>query len=88
MKLALPVFPCESVAVQATVVVPIGKVLPEAGAHVSEATASSGSLAEAEYVTTAPLADVAFTVIGADANRRRRAVERNQCDVIDVLSHG
>jgi hypothetical protein len=37
-----------SVAVQVTVVVPIGKVLPEAGTQESEATASSGSVADTE----------------------------------------
>ena len=33
-KSALPVLPCESVALQVTVVVPTGKVLPDAGLHV------------------------------------------------------
>jgi hypothetical protein len=47
LKLALPVLLWVSVAVQLTVVVPIGKVKPEAGEHDCELTASSGSLAEA-----------------------------------------
>jgi hypothetical protein len=48
VKLAVLVFPCVSLAVQVTVVVPIGNVLPEAGRQLSEATASSGSVAETQ----------------------------------------
>ena len=47
LKLAVPVFPFVSVAVQLTVVIPSGKVVLESGEHDWEATASSGSLAEA-----------------------------------------
>jgi len=48
LKLAVPVLPCVSIAVQLTVVVPRGKVAPEAGEQDWELTASSGSVAEAE----------------------------------------
>jgi hypothetical protein len=44
VKLAVAVLPCVSVAVQATVVRPRGKVLPDAGAQETVA-ASSGSIA-------------------------------------------
>jgi len=47
VKLALDVLPCVSVALQPTVVVPIGKVAPEAGLHETVA-ASSGSVAVTE----------------------------------------
>ena len=47
LKLAMPVFPCVSVAVQLTVAVPKAKIAPEAGEHDWELTASSGSVAEA-----------------------------------------
>ena len=60
-KLALDEFPAVSVAVQDTVVDPIGKTLPEAGEQLTVA-ASSGSLAETEYVTTAPFDDVPLAV--------------------------
>src|ERR671922_210645 len=46
-KLAEPVLPWESVAVQVTVVVPTGKVLPDAGAHVGVIGPSTMSLAVA-----------------------------------------
>jgi len=47
LKLAVPIFPFVSVAVQLTAVVPRGKVAPESGEHDWDSTASSGSLAEA-----------------------------------------
>jgi hypothetical protein len=62
LKLAVPVLPCVSVAVQLTGVVPNGKTAPEPGKQDWELTASSGSLAEAEYVTTAPEGPVASTL--------------------------
>lgn len=46
MNAAVIPLPEASVAVHVTVVAPIGNVLPEAGTQLSEATASSGSLAE------------------------------------------
>src|SRR5262249_20546359 len=49
LKLAVAELPCVSVAVQVTVVVPIGNALPEAGLQISEETASSGSVADTEY---------------------------------------
>ena len=52
------VFPCESVAVQATVVVPIGKVDPELGEQSIDLTASSGSVAVTVKLTRAPVAEV------------------------------
>src|SRR5918911_2109918 len=54
LKLALPVLPCESVAVQVTVVVPTGKVLPEDGLQLTGSGPSRLSLALALKVTTAP----------------------------------
>jgi len=47
MKLALPVFGLVSAAVQVTVVVPIGKVAPEAGPHVGPLTTPTASVAVA-----------------------------------------
>ena len=40
-----PVFPCESVALQVTVVFPIGKVEPDGGAQVTETEPSTLSVA-------------------------------------------
>jgi hypothetical protein len=55
VKEAEPVFPCESVAVHVTVVVPTGKVFPEAGLHVGVSEPSTVSLAlAAPYVTGFP----------------------------------
>src|SRR5918911_1538822 len=55
LKLALPVFPCESVAVHVTFVVPTGKLLPDAGLHVGVSGPSTVSLAVASpYVTAFP----------------------------------
>jgi hypothetical protein len=56
--------PALSVAEQATVVVPTGKVEPEAGVQVTGTDPSTRSEAEAENVTTAP-GLVACTVISA-----------------------
>ncbi len=52
-------FPCESVAVHATVVVPSGNVEPDAGVQPDVATGSSGSENVTVYVTARPAADVA-----------------------------
>jgi hypothetical protein len=55
VKDAEPVFPCESVAVHVTVVVPTGKVLPEAGLQVGVREPSTMSVAVASpYVTALP----------------------------------
>jgi hypothetical protein len=62
VKLAFAALPCVSVAVQATVVKPRGKVLPDAGAQETVA-ASSGSIALTAYVTTAPVGPVASAVM-------------------------
>ena len=43
VNVALPVLPCESLALQITVVVPSGKVEPGAGAHVTAAIGPSTS---------------------------------------------
>ena len=57
--------PCVSVALHVTVVVPNANVDPDAGTHEKLATASSGSVAEATYVTTAPAELVASAVMSA-----------------------
>ena len=64
-KVALPGFPCVSVALQVTVVVPIPKVDPEPGEHEGVTLPSTASFAEAEKVTAAPLLDVASCVMFA-----------------------
>jgi hypothetical protein len=61
-KLAPPVFPCESVALQLTVVVPSGKVLPELGEQFAASVPSTRSLADAEKETAAPEGPVASAV--------------------------
>ena len=48
VKLFWPVLPCESVAVQVTVVGPSGNVLPEAGAQLGTIGPSRSSFALAE----------------------------------------
>jgi hypothetical protein len=53
------VFACVSPAEHATVVVPIGKVLPDAGAQTTGLAPSTRSDADAAYVTLAPDGDVA-----------------------------
>ena len=65
-KVAVPVLWFASVAVQVTVVEPIGNVLPEAGTQVAVTLPSTRSAAVAStYVTTAPEALVALTAAGA-----------------------
>ena len=55
VKEAEPVLPCESVAVHVTVVVPTGKLLPDAGLHVGVSGPSTMSFAVASpYVTVFP----------------------------------
>jgi hypothetical protein len=61
LKLALPVFPCESVAVQVTFVVPTGKVLPEDGLQLTGSGPSALSVALAENVTVVPPGDSVST---------------------------
>jgi len=65
LKDAVAVFPCASVALQVTVVVPTGKVLPELGLQLGVSAPSTLSVALAVYVTGTPLALVALTVMSA-----------------------
>src|SRR5262249_40442664 len=60
---ALPVLPAASLAVQVTLVVPNENVEPDAGLHAGITFASSGSLAVATKVATAPLGPVASNVV-------------------------
>ena len=62
VKLALPVFPCVSVALQVTVVVPTGKLLPEAGAHVVGSAPLTLSFAVAAGHVTIAVPDGEFVV--------------------------
>jgi hypothetical protein len=67
-KEAEPVFPCESVALHVTVVVPTGNLLPDEGLHVAGSEPSTTSLALASpYVTVVPLGSLvdADTFAGA-----------------------
>jgi hypothetical protein len=57
--------PCRSLAEHATVVVPIGNVLPEAGVQVTGTAPSIASIAVAVNVTTAPAVLVAAAVMFA-----------------------
>src|SRR5437868_734580 len=61
--------PAASTALQRTVVEPTGKVLPEAGEHVTGRLPPTASRAVAVKFTTAPEGDVASAVI--DAGRLR-----------------
>src|SRR5919201_330441 len=61
LKFALPVFPCESVAVQVTFVVPTGNVLPEAGLQFAGSGPSTLSFALAEKVPVFPPVDSVST---------------------------
>ena len=63
LKDALLRLPAVSVAVQSTVVVPSGKVLPEAGVQLGVTLASTLSVAVALKLATAPLASIAAIVI-------------------------
>src|SRR5438046_1487014 len=76
-KLALTVLVASSgsVTVHVTVVVPIGKVDPEAGLHVcaGRSPASSSVIAIDPNVTTAPAGLVAATVLSAGGNSCRSA---------------
>src|SRR5713226_2716887 len=58
---AVPVLPAASVAEQVMVVLPSGKVLPEAGAHVGVSEPDTASVAVAAYAIAAPLGPVAST---------------------------
>lgn len=60
-----PVFPCASVAVQLTEVVPSPNVVPDAGEQLTGIEPLMLSFAEAENETTAPPGPVASTEIGA-----------------------
>lgn len=59
MKLPFETFPTVSVALQLTVVVVIGKVVPEAGLQVTVGLAGSTSVEVAEKVTVVPEFEVA-----------------------------
>jgi hypothetical protein len=63
-KEALPVFPCASLAVQVTVVVPTGNVEPDAGEQF-ELVTPTASVNVTVYATTAPAALVAAVVMFA-----------------------
>jgi hypothetical protein len=65
LNVFVALFPAASVAEQAMVVVPSGKVVPEAGAQVTAGVAGFVSVAVALKETTAPLAPVASTVMSA-----------------------
>jgi len=68
LKLAEALFPRVSEAAQVTVVLPMANVLPEAGAHDTERSPSTMSLAVGGlHDATAPLAPVASTVMSAGA---------------------
>src|SRR5437763_472906 len=54
-----------SLAVQVTIVVPIGNVLPEGGLQTTVGVASHPPEAAGLYVTTAPAGPVALTVMSA-----------------------
>jgi sulfopyruvate decarboxylase TPP-binding subunit len=73
LKLPLTMLLCESVAEQVTIVVPMGKVLPEAGTQVTDIEPFTRSDAEAEYETIAPEGLVASVVI-SDGSVRVGAV--------------
>jgi len=65
VKVALPVLPAESVAVQVTGVAPSLNVLPEAGVQVVATEPLTESVADAAKLTTAPAALVASAVMFA-----------------------
>jgi hypothetical protein len=71
---AEPVLPCVSVAVQVTVVVPRGNVESLGGAQLTGRAPSMLSVADAEYVNTAPVGPVASTVAFAGTVRTGGAV--------------
>ena len=64
---AVPVLPCESVALQVTVVVPSAKVEPDAGVHTTSAIGPSTSSVAVgvEKFTTEPLGPFASTLMAA-----------------------
>jgi hypothetical protein len=62
VKLPVAVLPAASAAVHVTVVEPIGRVAPDAGAQVTATTLSTTSVAEAACVATAPALLVASSV--------------------------
>jgi hypothetical protein len=64
-KLPRAMFPAVSLAEQLTVVTPMLKVEPEGGTQATDTLGSKSSVAEAVYVTTAPLGPAAFVVMSA-----------------------
>src|SRR3989442_15093084 len=63
-KVAAPVLPAKSVAVQVTTVVPSEKMDPDVGVHETATDPSTISEADEENVTTAPVGPVASTENG------------------------
>jgi hypothetical protein len=85
VKLPFAVLPDESVAEQLTVVVPRGKVEPEAGVHVTVTAPSTSSVAVAVYVTTAPDELVASTVMLDGRERVGAVVSATALDTFTVI---
>jgi hypothetical protein len=65
LKLPFAVLPAPSVALQLTVVVPIGNVDPDEGEQLTATLPETASLADAENVTTAPLLELADVLMSA-----------------------
>src|SRR5919201_1581448 len=63
LKLPVALLPCESFAVQVTVVVPTGNLLPESGLQSTGTDPSRLSVAVAENVTTFPLGSVVVVLM-------------------------
>ncbi len=74
LKLPVAVLPALSAAEQSTVVVPNGKVLPEAGVQLTETAPFTMSVADAEKVTTAPAGLVTAVVISAGKDKEGAVV--------------
>ena len=62
---AEPTFPAASEAVQVTVALPIGNVVPVGGEQVGISEPFTMSVADAEKVATAPLGPVASRIVGS-----------------------
>ena len=68
VKPSMPMLPYWSVAVALTSVCPMAKGLPEAGEQATVAGLPNISVADGENVTTAPAAEVALAVTGANTS--------------------
>jgi hypothetical protein len=75
------VLPLSSLAVQLTVVVPMGKVLPEAGVHMTVGVASQVSVAVAVNITVAPDGLVHSTPVMSDGQLTDGGVVSTTCTV-------